>query len=231
MLKKRRRFADETRDEEKTENLVPLRDTSLLFASPSTVSCAYHCVPCAYKVGLFDVALDKEFCNQVPNQRPEQCRRASTTMQPDSGIILGFQQGMSILTVGDGDLSYSLALARILRPKESNSVLSATSYEDEETLRNVYPNFDRTRAELEYLGATIRYKVDATRLKETLSPCLKKKYHRICWNFPCTAVSKGQDGQNDEMERNKDLIRGFVSSCRYVYEILTAFVYYSVDYF
>ena len=129
MLKKRRRFADETRDEEKTENLVPLRDTSLLFASPSTVSCAYHCVPCAYKVGLFDVALDKEFCNQVPNQRPEQCRRASTTMQPDSGIILGFQQGMSVLTVGAGDLSYSLALARILRPKESNSVLSATSYE------------------------------------------------------------------------------------------------------
>ena len=176
---------------------VPIRDTDHLFASPTTIACAHTCVPCAYKVGLFDVALDKDFCKQVPNQRPEQCPRNSAT----TSVVgtLGFQpSGMSALTVGDGDFSFSLALARILRPRHTKSVLVATSYEDEETLREVYPDFDKTLSELDSLGAKVCYKVDATRLKDTLPPSLVSKgvlYHRICWNFPCSAIAKGQDGR------------------------------------
>lgn len=210
----------------------PFRDTHLLFASPETVACATTngCVPCAYKVGLFDVALDKEFCRAVPNQRPEQCPRLLPN-HPKSTLPkilpLGYRPGMSVLTVGDGDFSFSLAIARLLhsfRSKNSNaSLLVATSYETEETLRQVYPNYEETKQELLSFGVKMRFQVDATRIQDTLhhdddnnndniSSSSFIQWDRICWNFPCTAIAKGQDGQNDEMERNKDLVRKFVAN-------------------
>jgi hypothetical protein len=67
------------RESSSSLSAIPTRDCSSLFASPVTVGCAleHQCVPCAYKVGCFDVALDHEFCQRVPNQRPESCPRAS----------------------------------------------------------------------------------------------------------------------------------------------------------
>jgi len=129
---------------------------------------------------------------------------------------------MSVLTVGDGDLTYSLAVARIILSQQpttgrtSSSRLVATSYESKESLLRVYPNIQDTMDELVSLGATICYNVDATRLVETLPESViqrkqqTKKFHRIVWNFPCSAVSSGQDGQNDAMEFNKQLVRDFV---------------------
>lgn len=199
-------------DNGKVLPLFPLRDTDRLYASLETVDCANKCVPCAYKIGLFDVALDTEFCRQVPNQRPEQCPRLRGPTGEGSSFSMGYQPGMSILTVGDGDFSFSLALARILFASSKKSRLVATSYETEETLRRVYPNFDETLKELHGLGATTLYQVDATRLEATLPSDHQSKFHRICWNFPCTAIAKGQDGQNQEMEDNKALVKQFVVS-------------------
>lgn len=188
-----------------------------------------------------DVALDKEFCKSTPNQRPEQCPRSSDKINGNgSGSVLGFQRGMSILTVGDGDFSFSLGLARrlLLGPFDANkddnichekdkiesvdgTYIIATSYESESTLREVYPNFDQTLRELDDLGVTVAFNVDATHLSETMSISdgssnsnAKKKFHRICWNFPCTNIVKGQDGQNREMEQNKSLVRNFVKSAQ-----------------
>ncbi len=224
---------------------IPLRDTCGLYASRDTIRCATmsRCVPCAYKIGLFDVALDQEFCRKIPNQRPEQCPRLSSVAygavstsyggqkklnsSDPSYAVMGFQPGMSVLTVGDGDFSFSLALAKILFAKRNPpsfctsdrsenqstdppSILIATSYEKESTLRNVYPNFDETLKELHRLGARVLYQVDATRLQQTFQD--NSTFHRICWNFPCTAIAKGQDGQNQEMEENKQLVRQFVTS-------------------
>jgi 25S rRNA (uracil2634-N3)-methyltransferase len=213
---------------------IPIRDNSDLYAAPETIGCARKCIPCAYKIGLFDVALDTDFCRQVPNQRPEQCHRLgakSTRAEQiqDSTIqqhhnSMGYRPGMSVLCVGDGDFSFSVALARILFPSTSStgggdgsSRLIATSYETEETLRSVYPNFEETQKELHDLGATTVYRVDATKLTETLSAQYPDvgtnlQFDRICWNFPCSAVEKGQDGQNDEMEHNKELVRKFAAS-------------------
>ena len=242
----------------------PTRDCSNLFASSVTVKCALEnrCVPCAYKVGCFDVALDQEFCRQVPNQRPETCPRARATggtnsaqaqkdkvqsnkkrrrqLYPSVGndihtghvengsnhkrgdggrAILGCRTGMRVLTCGDGDFSFSLAIARRFRDDSSNKPLIdlvATSYEDKETLQRVYPKINDTVMELDRLGVKVCYQVDATRLYETLpyaaskSPESGASFHRIYWNFPCTAIDRGQDGQNREMEDNKDLVRKFV---------------------
>jgi hypothetical protein len=174
---------------------IPARDCSSLFASPVTVSCAleHRCVPCAYKVGCFDVALDHEFCQRVPNQRPESCPRASKTIgspapatnkmtvqksgretrQHESNSwtfssssietkegfetgVLGYCPGMRVLTCGDGDFSFSLALARLFLSSTFSTTIGlvASSYEDRETLQRVYPGVDDTIAELERMGVT-----------------------------------------------------------------------------
>lgn len=193
---------------------TPIRNCTNLFASRVTLNCAqvHHCVPCAYKIGLFDVALDVEFTKRVPNKRPEQCPRSSHKSSPNG--TMGYRQGMTALTVGDGDMSFSLALARILKPKECSSTVISTSYEDKATLLKTYPNFADNLIELESLGAKVLYSVDATRLTEMFPTSTKHKFDRICWNFPCTAIADGQDGQNDDMERNKTLVRKFMDGAR-----------------
>ena len=202
----------------------PTRNCDRLFAQDVTVHCAEHrqCVPCAYKIGCYDVALDREFTEIVPNQRPEQCPRAKEMSTVREGT-LGYRAGMSVLTVGDGDFSFSLALARILSKghQSGGKRLIATSYESQATLEGVYPNLLDTLAELEGCGAQVAYQVDATRLTETLPGRILNakeslRFHRIVWNFPCTAIGCGQDGQNDAMEENKDLVRRFVNDARHL---------------
>ena len=219
---------------------VLTRPTDRLYASQVTFNCTMNenCVPCAYKIGCFDVALDKEFTKAVPNQRPEQCPRSRAQIQNENSSsnnndgVMGFRRGMSILTVGDGDFSFSLGLARKLmeksdqnksngKEKGKKTFLVATSYESESTLQKVYPDFDETLRELGELGVYVAYNVDATRILETLSLTgkastknLERRFHRICWNFPCTAIPSGQDGQNKAMEENKNLVRNFVENSR-----------------
>ena len=188
------------------------------------------CIPCAYKVSNFDIALDHEFTKLVPNQRPEQCPRskktsaaATTTNNHDttSGVIdgmMGYKRGMNVLTCGDGDFSFSLAVSKLVVSDDSDSgMVVATSYEDLPTLRRVYPAFDDTLNALQSYGTKniIGYKVDATKLHKTLPQNIIQsnvKFHRICWNFPCTAIGRGQDGQNSAMEENKELVRQFVAN-------------------
>lgn len=190
---------------------TPYRDCDRLCAVVATVHCALrHCIPCAYKVGAFDVALDNVFCKAKPNQRPELCPRAKNVSAGFS--VLGYEHGMQVLTVGDGDFSFSLALARF------GCHVVATSYESKQTVQKVYSsvNIDATLAELEYLDAQLAYDVDATNLAGTLPAVLANRtFQRIIWNFPCSAVAKGQDGQNQEMEQNKTLVREFVSNARH----------------
>lgn len=223
---KRKRASSPPAREDSSGVDFPARDCERLFAQDATVDCATNnlCVPCAYKIGCFDVALDHEFTKTVPNQRPEQCPRANkaSTTSPREGT-LGYRSGMSVLTIGDGDLSFSLAIARLLSREDNRcggERLVATSYETRETLERVYPNFLETLSELKALGARVVYEVDATRLDVEPWKASGDKgtelFHRIAWNFPCTAILQGQDGQNSAMEENKDLVRRFVRDARHL---------------
>jgi 25S rRNA (uracil2634-N3)-methyltransferase len=216
-------------DDDGNHDGVPVRDCKSLYASQLTLHCALHrqCVPCAYKVGCFDVALDQDFCRSIPNQRPEQCPRSkheqTKTKTPPQMLegTLGYCRDMTILTVGDGDFTFSLAIARLLfLDGKAHSGLVATSYESKASMIQVYPGIKQTISELEFLGATVCYQVDATRLKETLPETITTnktlQFDRIVWNFPCSAVAKGQDGQNEEMEGNKALVRDFVANARHL---------------
>lgn len=197
----------------------PRRDLDRLYCLKETSICAVNqlCAPCAYKIGNFDIAYDKVFTAQAPNQRPEGCPRITEPPEASAGTM-GYRPGMHVLCCGDGDFSFSLAIARILSNKngESKSTLVATSYESHDTLAEVYPNFVETRQELRGHGSKVLFKVDATKLKETLPEGTRDlKFDRIVWNFPCTAVARGQDGQNEAMEENKALVLRFVENAKH----------------
>ena len=117
------------------------------------------CVPCAYKICNFDIALDTDFTKRIPNQRPEQCPRSSSSGASlgggsyDLDGTMGYRRGMNVLTVGDGDFTFSSAVARLVigdGNSESDDgtnkkgMVVATSYEDSQTLRRIYPDFDNT---------------------------------------------------------------------------------------
>lgn len=190
---------------------VPLRDCRDLYAIQTTLHCALRlqCIPCAYKVGCFDVALDANVCRAIPNQRPENCPRAQHVTVGEEGT-LGFQRNSNILTVGDGDLSFSLALMNMMKGTEGT--VYVTSYDSRETLLEVYPGIEERIERLKTLGVKICYKVDAMNIRNTLFMEKDIKFDRIVWNFPCTSISQGQDGQNAEMEHNKILVREFVAN-------------------
>mmetsp|Transcript_24219 Transcript_24219/g.27653 ORF Transcript_24219/g.27653 Transcript_24219/m.27653 type:complete len:407 (-) Transcript_24219:8-1228(-) len=230
MAKKRK---TESNDDSIDDN-PPLREYSNLFTSETTLQCALGsptsspCIPCAYKICTFDSALDSNFTKLVHNTRPELCPRSSLNRGTEG--TFGYKKEMNILTVGDGDFTFSLALARMLShsndsdsdnentsstttsASSSHFRIIATSYESKATLQNVYPALESTIAELEQIPQVqICYEVDATNLSKTLpSNISKMKFHKIAWNFPCTAIGQGQDGQNMQMNENKDLVRKFV---------------------
>jgi len=235
--------SDDGSNDAATTSTFPHRNLDQLYCPTATYLCAIGanpleegqlsspsaCIPCAYKVCNFDIALDQEFTKLVPNQRPEQCPRsikrtkksadnddAPTTCVKDG--MMGYKRGMNVLTVGDGDFSFSLAVAKLVVSDNSDSgMVVATSYEDLTTLQRVYPAFDDTLNALKSCSTKniVGYKVDATQLKKTLPPNViqpSMKFHRICWNFPCTAIGHGQDGQNESMEENKELVRKFMAN-------------------
>lgn len=182
-----------------------------LYAHSATWDCAHeNCIVCAYKVACFDIALDKEFTKAWPNQRPETCPRLSrglptdhpTTRMPSWTCL---RKGR-VLTVGDGDFSFSVAVARQMGNEAKN--LTATSYESKSTLEQVYrpQTLQGYWDELKSYGAQIYFQVDATRLPVHLQ---ETAWDLVVWNFPCTAIADGQDGQNQAMEDNKALVRKF----------------------
>jgi len=123
--------------------------------------------------------------------------------------------GAKTLTVGDGDLSFSVALARA-----GVDVTATTIAADLAELEALYPGVDVESHvdEMRKLGRRVGFGVDATRLRETLEG--GAFYDRVVFNFPCIAVENGQDGQSPASKKidesalndNKKLLTDFASS-------------------
>jgi len=62
-------------------------------------------------------------------------------------------------------------------------------------------------------GVCILHEVDATNLSKS-KELIEGKDDRIIWNFPCVDTAQGQDGQNQQMEENKELLRNFFLSSK-----------------
>jgi 25S rRNA (uracil2634-N3)-methyltransferase len=136
-----------------------------------------------------------------------------------------------ILTVGDGNFSFSLALARVLCcSKDSKVHLIATSHESRDSVIQTYPDGEKILQELSCMkNVQVYHGIDATSkyfnnlylfelcLILIATVCLDPEqmqtlggsFDRILWNFPCVRVPRGEDGQNKEMEMNKILLNDF----------------------
>jgi 25S rRNA (uracil2634-N3)-methyltransferase len=199
-----------------------------LFAFKGTVQCAFGgCIPCNYKLvrrgaplapgiavltarnhPLLQLVAPTAGCAQ--NQRPEMCPRARASEKaPDAATPRCgmYAQGQAVLTVGDGDFTFSLSLAKSLGGK----TLTATSYLSLAQLEEAYPAITETLAELRELGATVLHEVDATALAKT--PALGgQTFDRVIWNFPCVSMDGGKDAQDKEIPINQQLCRDFFTN-------------------
>ncbi|TYZ60043.1 hypothetical protein PybrP1_007234 [[Pythium] brassicae (nom. inval.)] len=203
------------------------RDTTKLFAHRETLRCAEttRCRACCYKIVLFGRA------GLLPNVRPELCPRmaaaADSTLSNTSDVsqsigLYDSQHVRRILIVGDGNFSFSLALANAFHAAADDAQtrveLVATSHESRDTVLETYPDGARILEELHAMPAhvTVLHEVDATDAAQMQA---LGKFDRVLWNFPCVRAPRGEDGQNQEMELNKKLLADFFA---HVGELLTA---------
>jgi 25S rRNA (uracil2634-N3)-methyltransferase len=180
-------------------------DLATLYCLQATARCALDgCAVCAHRIcqhGAPGRPLP-------PAQRPESCPRVvDESPGPDLGQLYG---GCRVLTVGDGDLSFSVALAE---RGECASLTASTLEPDLEALQREYDGLD-VRGHARRID-DVRYGVDARRLAFPSA-----SFDRIVFNFPCLPVSDGKDGNSEgsgkadasAIEENKALVRAFVRS-------------------
>jgi len=95
-----------------------------------------------------------------------------------------YELGDIILTVGDGDLSFSLGLLR--RHGADNIFLQPTVYDSKRELQRKYPDTSssNTRELSQKLKAETKYSVDCCRLLESGEGVWKNLFSKIVFNFP-----------------------------------------------
>ena len=110
-----------------------------------------------------------------------------------------------VLTVGDGDLSYSLALQRAF----GNAIqLTATVLPTEDELAATYTMAAANAAELRSRGATVLYGIDATALAPSLGPL-----EAVVFNHPHLGLADLQT-QAAHARRHNVLVAHFLKSAR-----------------
>jgi 25S rRNA (uracil2634-N3)-methyltransferase len=196
-----------------------------LFVLKSTMSCALNkCISCLHKICSQYVENDLPSTKYHANTRPETCPRfyfdcnnnnsetTTTTTFSHCGIIpkcIEVSRKSKILTIGDGDLSFSRSLV------EFDMEITATSFHTEDELKQLY-SYDFINDTIKIFrnkGFEIQYQVDATNLHETLNKKKKledAKFDIIIFNFPAVLTNvKGTDAQLNEIEENRNLLRKF----------------------
>ena len=217
-IRMKRQFNQEDLEGEKKPkiNYRSMRD---VYLHKSTFDCAVSgCIPCLYKIypyGSYFHGNNKLLKKLPNNQRPESCPRSNCKLY--NGL---YDYKMNILTVGDGDFSFSLSVAKHLSSfvnRERNEKLSflATSHESLESLESTYSNVKDNINQLKGLKVKVIHNVDATALNNVnriVKKCLQ--FDVIIWNFPCIRIAAGADGQTNELEENKSLIRNFLLNAK-----------------
>ena len=116
-------------------------------------------------------------------------------------FVAATRRGQCVL-VGEGNLSFSLALAR--HPKSNTANLVATTYESERTCS---PQAASNTKALRHLGATVLHGVDARTLTDKSLPA---RAELIAFQFPNTGTRRSVYNRTD----NHILVRRFLTSAR-----------------
>ncbi|CAH0475202.1 unnamed protein product [Peronospora belbahrii] len=124
-----------------------------------------------------------------------------------------------ILTVGDGNFSYSLALLKQHHASQRNDTrveLVATSYDSHDELVTKYPESKHICAQLKKLGATVLHRVDATNIRESLVAAghakPKLQFDTVVFNHPHCG--------EENVRRHQSLLSHFYASAMDVLQVV-----------
>jgi len=236
-----------------------------IFAFKEQLSCKSNkkCEACVRKVekmrreccsdGEDDVK--KSSSSKIVLKRPEECERfkryhhhqeeeeeEQNARNKKQSVVGLYAKGDRILTVGDGDLTFSLSLAKRLKKVK----LIATTHETRGSLEKAYGK-DAIKATLDELAVCgedvlVLHGVDAAKLEESLmdaaavaasnkrdvlervEKCIDEGFDKIVWNFPCVSreedtgeakdgAREGADGRNPaDVELNRNLTLTFIAN-------------------
>ncbi|KAF0694840.1 Aste57867_14304 [Aphanomyces stellatus] len=123
---------------------------------------------------------------------------------PNPKSVGGVSDKHRVLVVGDGDFSFSLALATRLGGQR----ITATVYDSEADLLEKYPNVSANIRGLQITQAQIHIGVDATNLAKE-KWIRKETFDRVVFNFPHLGGATEED-----VEKNQDLLFRFFQSAR-----------------
>ncbi|KAL4151230.1 hypothetical protein PRNP1_008247 [Phytophthora ramorum] len=129
----------------------------------------------------------------------------TASSNPNPKNLGPFSDRQRILVVGDGDFSFSLALAVFLGGKN----LVATCYDSKGDLKEKYPNALLNCDALETAGAQVHFDVDATHLQKESWLGVGEPFQSIVFNFPHLGGATEEDVAN-----NQKLLREFFYSTR-----------------
>ena len=197
----------------------------------------------------------KRSSSKIVLKRPEECERfkryhhhqeeeeeEQNARNKKQSVVGLYAKGDRILTVGDGDLTFSLSLAKRLKKVK----LIATTHETRASLEKAYGK-DAIKATLDELAicgedVLVLHGVDAAKLKESLmdaaavaasnkrdvlervEKCIDEGFDKIVWNFPCVSreedtgeakdgAREGADGRNPaDVELNRNLTLTFIAN-------------------
>ncbi|KAE8987733.1 hypothetical protein PR003_g22626 [Phytophthora rubi] len=158
---------------------------------------------------------DKKHAAGSSNAAAQQIRAAKSqtnaifsltaSSNPNPKNLGPFSDRQRILVVGDGDFSFSLALAVFLGGKN----LVATCYDSKVDLKEKYPNALLNYDALETAGAEVHFGVDATHLEKESWLEAAEPFQSIVFNFPHLGGATEEDVAN-----NQKLLRDFFYSTR-----------------
>ncbi|ETK88412.1 hypothetical protein L915_07328 [Phytophthora nicotianae] len=134
--------------------------------------------------------------------------------KPATSIASAKRQHRRVLTVGDGNFTYSLALAKQHKNQSNDTPLqlTASSYDSYDELVAKYPECKRICAQLKELGASVLHRVDATNLRESLvaAGAEQLKFDAVIFNHPHCG--------EENVRRHQSLLSHFYASALDVIE-------------
>lgn len=121
----------------------------------------------------FEEVVTREYFISQFRDRCMACKRSSHIDKMDV---------VSILTLGDGNFTFSQSLQEALVKRSIHHHLVATSYDSHDDVILKYPDSPRILAQLTTRGACVRHDVNAIGSLDSIAP--EHGFHYIIFNFP-----------------------------------------------